>query len=279
MRYRALLLAAVVLLLGASLPPLASAQPPDRPAADEAAPSATPAQLAALQAILARPEFRAAEGRGALDRLLDPARSALRWLAGELLRWTARAVRAGGDAVPIGLAIAGVVGLAVVGLLVRRLLRGAVVANAAIQASQEAGPPRAADERARARALAAAGAYRQAIHHEYRAVLLWLDERDHLAFDGALTNRELLPRLTAAPALAGPFAALVDRFDRLWYGQADCSREEAAAFAALAAQVWRAAETVPVSRSHRPGPVGSGAGGGAVPEHAAGAAAPTGGTP
>ena len=81
---------------------------------------------------------------------------------------------------------------------------------------------------------------------------LRLDERDHLPFDGALTNRELVPRLTAAPALADPFAALVERFDRLWYGQTTCTADEYAAFAQLGERVWQAAGTVPPARPDRP---------------------------
>ncbi len=73
-------------------------------------------------------------------------------------------------------------------------------------------------------------------------MLLRLDERDHLPFDGTLTNRELLPRIGARPELAGAFGELVTTFDRLWYGQPACSLEEYAAFARLARPVWAAAE-------------------------------------
>ena len=131
--------------------------------------------------------------------------------------------------------------LIVMAVMLRRLMRGSLAGDAAFADLSLGGPPRAADELAQARALAQAGDARRAVHHHYRAVLLRLDERDHLPFDGALTNRELLPRLTAAPALADPFAELVARFDRLWYGQTDCSAEEYAAFAQLGDRVWQAA--------------------------------------
>ena len=84
-----------------------------------------------------------------------------------------------------------------------------------------------------------------AVHHQYLAVLLRLDERDHLPFNGALTNRELVPRLGTSPELAAVFGDLVATFDRLWYGQATCTLEEYAAFAQLAERVWTAAESVP----------------------------------
>jgi hypothetical protein len=162
-------------------------------------------------------------------------------------------LRAGGDAVPIGLALVSLAIVAVAGVVVRRALRGALASNAALGTGRPSGPPRATDELAAARTFAAAGDARRAVHHQYLAVLLRLDERDHLPFDGALTNRELLPRLDAAPELADPFAALVAMFDRLWYGQPSCSLEEYAAFAKLADRVWAAAEAFP---SRRPAEAG-----------------------
>jgi hypothetical protein len=59
--------------------------------------------------------------------------------------------------------------------------------------------------------------------------------------------------LTADPALAGPFAELVARFDRLWYGQTDCSADEYAAFAQLGDRVWHAAGTVAPAHPSRRG--------------------------
>jgi hypothetical protein len=211
----------------------------------QAAEAATPEQLAMLQAILNRPEFQAAEGRGLLDRLLDPLRPVVRWLLGQLFRLFVEGLKAGGEAVPIGLALVSlaVVGVAVV--VVRRAVRGTLAGDAALGTSRQGGPPRATDELAAARAFAAAGDARRAVHHHYLAIQLRLDERDHLPFDGALTNRELVPRLDAAPELADPFAALVTMFDRLWYGQASCSLGEYDAFARLAERVWAAAEAHP----------------------------------
>jgi hypothetical protein len=212
------------------------------------APSATPEQLAALQAILARPEFQATERRAFLDRLLDPIRVWLRWLLLELNQWLEWLFAPVGDVsgttalyVVVALGLLLLIGAA---LMLVRLLRGSLAGDAALADVATAGPPRAAEELARARALAQAGDARGAVHYLSRAILLRLDERDHLPYDGSLTNRELLPRLTAEPALAGPFAELVARFDRLWYGQADCSAEEYAAFARLGDRVWEAAGTV-----------------------------------
>jgi len=208
-------------------------------------PSATPAQLSALEEILARPEFRAAEGRPILDRPLDPVRAWVRWLVFEGLRLLERllepALDAGGSAIVLGTVVIGLVIVGGAALLLYRLAGGAVADDTALATTHAGGRPRAAEELARARELARAGLARRAVHHHYRAVLLRLDERDRLSLDAALTNRELLPRLTAAPELTGPFAELVARFDRLWYGQTDCSPDEYAAFARLADRVWQGA--------------------------------------
>ena len=229
-----LVLVAAVVGIGWALP--ASAADP---------PSATPAELVALEEILARPEFQAAEGRSILDRLLEPIRSWLRWLAAqiwEFLVWLFGPVSdAGGSIVVFGTIGLSVVILLGAAILFQRLTRGAVVDEAALATRSATRPPRAVEELARAHELAQAGQTRRAVHHHYRAVLLRLDERDHLLLDDALTNRELLPRLTAPPGLADPFSALVARFDRLWYGQTDCSPDEYAAFARLADQVWQGA--------------------------------------
>src|ERR671917_386261 len=66
------------------------------PAADRAwsAQIATSEQLAVLDEILARPEFRAAEGRGVLDTLLDPVRSAARAVLREVARALGRLAEA-----------------------------------------------------------------------------------------------------------------------------------------------------------------------------------------
>ena len=208
------------------------------------APSATPEQLAQLTAILNRPEFHIAEGRSWLDQLLDPIRTGLYWLLGQLFRLIVRGAAAGGEGLQIGIVLAALAVVIVVAVGIRRLLRGALVGDVEIGGERAGRAPRALDELARAQTLAASGDARGAVHHHYLAVLLRLDERDHLPFDGTLTNRELLPRIGARPELAGAFGELVASFDRLWYGQPACSLEEYAAFARLAQRVWAAAEAI-----------------------------------
>jgi hypothetical protein len=208
--------------------------------------SATPAQLATLQEILARSEFQAAEGRSLLDRLLDPIRAWVRWSLAQVWEFLARlfgpAMDAGGSTIVLGSVVVGLLIVLGTGIVLYRLSKGTVSENAALAVASILRPPRATDELARAWEAAEAGQFRQAIHHQYRAVLLRLDERDYLSLDHALTNRELLPRLTGAPELAASFSELVARFDRLWYGQTDCSPDEYAELAQLADRIWQAAD-------------------------------------
>jgi uncharacterized protein YggT (Ycf19 family) len=212
------------------------------------APAATPEQLARLDEVLARSEFQVSLGGSIVQRYLDALRawvwSWIVWLLEPLLALFRENQEAVSPILVFGLIAISLV-IVIGGLiLLRRLSRGSMAGNSTLVDFAETGRLRAADELARARQHAESGDPRQAIHHTYLAVLLRLDEREHLTFDGALTNRELLPRLTAAPELAEPFAALVTAFDRLWYGQQTCSPEEYAAFRELADHVWKAAGTV-----------------------------------
>jgi hypothetical protein len=233
----------VLALLGLLLVGALWAAGPARAADDP--PSATPAQLATLREILARPEFQAGEGRSLLDRLLDPIRGWVRWALAQVWQLLERllgpASSAGGSVVVLGSVVVGLVIVLGAGIMLWRLSSATVSENAALALASILRPPRAADELARAREAAEAGQPRRAIHHHYRAVLLRLDEQDRLSLDHALTNRELVPRLTGTQDLAGPFSELVTRFDRLWYGQTDCSSDEYAEFARLADRIWQGA--------------------------------------
>ena len=216
------------------------------------APAATPGQLGLLDEILARSEFQPPLGSALLQEYLDAIRTwawswidwllkPLRDLLSDHSDTIAPAIVFGAIAVSLVIVIGGI-------WLIFRLSHGSMASDGALAGFSETGRPRAADELARAREHAASGDPRRAIHHLYLAILLRLDERDHLAFDGALTNRELLPRLTAAPELSEPFAALVTEFDRRWYGQTACTADEYTAFRVLADRVWQAAGTIESAR-------------------------------
>lgn len=82
--------------------------------------------------------------------------------------------------------------------------------------------------------IARSGDHRTAMRYLYLSALLWLDERDMLRYDRALTNREYLDRVREHPALRDRLTPIVDTFDRVWYGHAPL---DDAAFAAYRAQV------------------------------------------
>jgi hypothetical protein len=227
------------------------------PALAADAPSATPEQLAALDEVLARPEFQLGMARSLFDPIREWVRDMLQAIQAFLDRLLGPVREASN---PVILLTAIVVSLAVVigaALMLPRLVRGTIAGDANLAEALTIARPRASDELAQARALAQAGQLRRALHHQYRAVVLRLDEREHLPFDSTLTNRELVPRLTAAPDLAEPFAELVTRFDRLWYGQTDCSADEYAAFDRLALRVWQAADAIAPPRTARQDGAGS----------------------
>jgi hypothetical protein len=82
--------------------------------------------------------------------------------------------------------------------------------------------------------LARGGDYRTAVRYLYLSALLWLDERDMLRYDRALTNREYLDRVRDNPLLRERLAPIVETFDQVWYGHVLIDAE---AFAVYRAQV------------------------------------------
>jgi len=82
--------------------------------------------------------------------------------------------------------------------------------------------------------LARGGDYRTAVRYLYLSALLWLDERDMLRYDRALTNREYLDRVRDNPLLRERLAPIVETFDQVWYGHVMIDAE---AFAVYRARV------------------------------------------
>jgi hypothetical protein len=70
----------------------------------------------------------------------------------------------------------------------------------------------------RAQGLAGQGDYRSAVRYLYLSALLSLEARGLLRYERALTNREVLRRLSDHPELAAPMREVVEVFDRVWYG-------------------------------------------------------------
>jgi hypothetical protein len=70
----------------------------------------------------------------------------------------------------------------------------------------------------RAQHLSTSGEYRQAVRYLYLSALLLLDERGLLRYNRTQTNREYLRQVSNQPGLASQLYPVIDTFDRVWYG-------------------------------------------------------------
>lgn len=83
--------------------------------------------------------------------------------------------------------------------------------------------------RARAARFAAEGNYREALRHLYIALLLNLDEKNVWRYDARRTNWEHIAALKKNPAwlqVIDPLSDITHRFDRVRYGNADCTQHD-----------------------------------------------------
>ena len=83
----------------------------------------------------------------------------------------------------------------------------------------------------RADGLSSQGDYRSAVRYLYLSALLILDERGWLYYDRTRTNREYLRDLSARPETASLLRAVIDVFDRVWYGFQPLDAEDYKAYA------------------------------------------------
>jgi hypothetical protein len=84
------------------------------------------------------------------------------------------------------------------------------------------------------------GQFRAALRMLYLATLLRWEEAGRLRFDRSLTNREVLDQAATRgdTRLVDRLTPLVDRFDRIWYGDLTCSADDYHSFARLAERAW-----------------------------------------
>lgn len=187
----------------------------------------TDADLTSLATILSDPRYsEASQGSGLQAWLADLWRRFLEWVRS-----------LGGDSAVPDLNLAWVValGLLLAALLVAGVwgLRRSVVRERAVASPHAGTEATSADEAlSRADALAAAGDYRQAVRLLYLGTLLALDEKGALRYDRALTNHEYLTRLRGRPDLATGLSAVIDVFDRVWYGEQSVGADVFARYAA-----------------------------------------------
>lgn len=213
------------LALGTPAPPAASAT------------AAEPAGLGARLAVV-RDEIdagaadRSAAREAVLDRVLadralrdrrSPWERVVEWVTDRVKRWWGgRSLPAGtGEAaLRLGQVIGWAVALAVIALTALWIARalGGLTIDARAAAGPNAPPATPTEARARAESLAARGDYREAVRQLYLAALLVLEGNGLLRADRSRTNREQLAAVGGGPALRGAMAAVVDTFDRVWYG-------------------------------------------------------------
>lgn len=87
--------------------------------------------------------------------------------------------------------------------------------------------------RTRASRFAAEGNFREALRHLYIALLLNLDEREVWRYDARRTNWEHITALEKSAThhiLVAPLADITHRFDRVRYGNADCTQQDWSVF-------------------------------------------------
>jgi len=179
-----------------------------------------PAAFAALDAVLARPEFQPAQP-GPIDNFIS-----------DLLRRLLNLPLGDGQ---IGVNLVAVVGtllvLAVLGALIYNLWRTVAPHSALPATGDQAGEWLSArGALAQAGTLAAGGDYRAAIRYLYLSTLLLLDERRALRYDRSLTNREVLAQVAGDEALVERLRPVVEEFDRVWYGFAPVDEAEYEAY-------------------------------------------------
>ncbi|MBC8162666.1 MAG: DUF4129 domain-containing protein [Roseiflexaceae bacterium] len=181
--------------------------------------SATPADaLARLDAIVNNPPFSEAApvDLSWWENLLD-------WLGrvlDGLFQPVGSAVNAGGEPIAWVIGTIGVLLLLAVIIYLLIGLRRSVVANARAKSADPEANLTAKSALEQASETARGGDHRTGMRFLYLSALLWLDERDLLRYDRALTNREYLERVGDNPLLRGRLQPIVETFDRVWYGHA-----------------------------------------------------------
>ncbi|MCA9980076.1 MAG: DUF4129 domain-containing protein [Anaerolineales bacterium] len=196
---------------------------------------------AALDDLLARPEFQAAPSEPNLVERIR--RQMLNFVNNWLVTFLPQDVdfSGGGWIFTIFLPVVlGVVLTLVLVVAIRRLATDFVTTTAVNEQAWSAGDPlTAAAAYQQAQTTSSAGDYRTAVRYLYLSTLLALDERDLLRYDRAATNREYLRRIADQPDLHALLSDVVDVFDRVWYGFQPISRDTYDTYAARVADLQR----------------------------------------
>jgi len=182
--------------------------------------STIPADLDGLAGILARPEFQWQEPEPSpLEEWWQRVQEWLWELLGRLFSGSEGLGPLASLTQYALMIIGGLILLAILIYVIRGLL-ASVIAEKELDPDGELDDEHitAAGALKRAQDLSSEGDYRSAVRYLYLSSLLLLEERGLLRYDRSLTNREYLRSVAHLPQLARPFRAVVDVFDRVWYG-------------------------------------------------------------
>jgi hypothetical protein len=183
--------------------------------------------LEKLAGILARPEFQAATPRSPWQAVWE---AIANWLY-DVLVGLFQPIRAAASGRELGINLAimavALVLLGVLAAFVARAVGLSVGRDAAGKARAAAARRERSDEHwRRAQELAEAGQFPEAARALYLSALHALEEHAVLRVQAALTNREHADRVAREhPELNGVFATLVQRYDRIRYGNHPIDRE------------------------------------------------------
>lgn len=189
----------------------------------------------ALEEVFARPEYSWTVYRSPFDWLRELWYRLLDWFS---TMQTAHPAGFKALLVVLIVALAGL--LAHVGYVVWRIMRPTVAAP--VSGATAGGGVRLEDARGhreRARELAGAGRYVEALAHEFAALLLDLEQRRAVTFHPSKTPAEYVGEARLDPAGRAEFADLVARLYRHVFGAAPCDEPAYRDFAAMAHLVPR----------------------------------------
>jgi hypothetical protein len=185
-------------------------------------------ELKTLNDILARPEFPRPAEENALTRFWKKVGDLLNRFFESLYATIDQA----GGRVPTWVGIS--LSLALLAAILAYVFRG-VWRNSAGEAAladehlEEVGLTASAAAR-RAQELSSSGDYRLAVRYLYLSTLLLLDEHGLLRYDRSLTNREYLRQVVQRPDLTEHLRAVIEGFDRTWYGFQPVNEDSYAAY-------------------------------------------------
>lgn len=179
--------------------------------------------LSSLQRILEQPEFQWKDQTlgqpNALDRLLQRIQRELSQLSAKILSFR-------GSGYLFGLGAFVLLAVALI-FLFRNLIFGFVTEARMAPATRTGDEFLTADTALkRAQNLSRGGDYRSAVRYLYLSALFLLEERGLLRQDRTKTNREYLNSVLSQPQVETPLRAVVDVFERVWYGYQPLNDQE-----------------------------------------------------